>query len=88
MTDVLFDRIFAPKKDKILQEDLKYKFDLDLKRLYGNEKTLLPWIKDKNGRLAIVILADAINYSVNYDNVKAYEFNNEAMSVAYMMYHD
>ena len=35
MTDVLFNRIFAPKKDKNLQEDLKYKFDLDLKRLYG-----------------------------------------------------
>lgn len=85
-TDVLFNRIFAPTTNEKDINDLAFKFDLDMQRLNGKLKSLSPWITDHNGRLAICILADAINYSINYGTKDMYKFFDQAIGISYLMH--
>tara|TARA_B110000285_G_scaffold210462_1_gene252339 strand:- start:321 stop:677 length:357 start_codon:yes stop_codon:yes gene_type:complete len=85
-TEKLFNRIFAPTTKEKERQDLKYKFDLDMQRLNGKLKSLSPWITDHDGRLGICILADAINYSVNYDTKDMYKFFDQAIGISYLMH--
>jgi hypothetical protein len=66
--------MFAPCTEYKFVNDCKFKFDLDMKRLNDEEKPLNPWVIDHKGRLGIVILADSINYSINYKNKDMYKF--------------
>jgi hypothetical protein len=83
-TDSLFNRIFAPPID--IKLDLKYKFDLDMTRLNGKLKSLSPWITDHQGRVAIVILADGINYSINHGTKAMYKFYEDSVGISYLMH--
>ena len=91
-SDMLFMRIFAPISSKEIQRleqvDLKFKFDLDMQRLNGSLKSLSPWITSHDGRLGIVILADAINYSMNFDTKDKYKFFDSAVGISYLMHNN
>jgi len=67
---------------------LRFKFDLDMQRFTGSLKSLTPWITDHNGRLGIIILADAINYSINYGHKDMYKFHNESVGISYLMHNN
>lgn len=69
-----------------MKEDLKKRFNLDIQRL-NNDKLhpLDPWISDHNGRLGIAILADSINYSINYGKPEMYKMYEQPIKIAYLM---
>ena len=60
-------------------------FEGDYKRLNDPESPLQPWKDDYYGRLAIVILADTINYSINSKTPEAYEYHSDAKEISLMM---
>jgi hypothetical protein len=85
-SDGLFNRIFAPTTTKEDIVNVKFLFDLDMQRLNGELKSLSPWITDHRGRVGIVILADAINYTVNYKKKDMYKFYEDAVGISYLMH--
>ena len=52
----------------------------------GKLKSLTPWITNHRGRLGIVILGDAINYTIKYNTKDMYKFYESAVGISYLLH--
>lgn len=67
------------------RQEIVEKFSADFDRLIDAEKPLASWSDDYYGRLAVVILADVVNFCIHNGEAKAYEYNEDAEQISVNM---
>ena len=83
-TDRIFEKMFVSPAESARQEIVE-KFGDDFDRLIDAKKPLATWSDDYYGRLAVVILADAVNFCIHNGEARAYEYNEDAKQISVSM---
>jgi len=67
------------------RQEIVQKFGEDFNRLVNANRPLAPWSNDYYGRLAVVILADVVNFCKHNGDARAYEYNLDAKKISVSM---